>query len=494
MIPEARYIFKHALVQDAAYDSLLKSRRQELHGKIARVLEARFPEVKDTEPELLAHHYAAAGQAGAAIAYWLKAAKRAASRSTYRESLAHLDAGTAMLSGLPPGSERTRLELQLQLQRSTALLATQGMSAAATGKAFAAARELCNQLGEDTKEIFQALYGIWAFHVASSQFQGSHEVAQEALRRAQQINEPAVLVLAHRMMGTTLVPNGALPEAAEHLEKVGLLYDPERDRESALIYGSDIKAGAFAWLSQAKYLLGQPDRALAVASAALEHAESLKHFHSIAFARYWLPFVHLQRREPEQALEEGKLAMSLSEKHGFGMWYQLAKASCGVALIELGQTSDGMVMIRESLTEGERMGIRFNSPYHLAALGIAAAKAQQWEEAANYLTEAANQVEISGQRWYEGEIYRLRGELLLAQGAEEAQAESSLVRSLEIVRAQHARSWELRTSTSLAKLWQSQGKRQEAHDLLAPLYNWFIEGLDTKDLKEAKALLEELAS
>ena len=494
--PEAHYTFKHALVQDAAYDSLLKSRRRELHGKIARVLEESFPASKDAKPELLAHHFGAAGMAQVAIDYWLRAAKRAADRSTYREALDQLDAGTTLLESLPAGRERTLSQLRLQLQRAAALLASKGYSATETGSAWAAARELSDQLGDDVRETFSALLGISVFHVSRGELLKAEETAREMLRRADKINDPALLMVAHNRLGTALSFRGALQEADQHFAHAVRLYDPIRDRESYSLAGSDFKAISLAHQSPTLHLLGYPDRALAANREAINHAESLGHAHGVAATMWLVLLLAMLRREPSRVLEHAKRMMTLSDQHGFPLWCGSSKFASGVALVDLGATAQGMDLIRTWLDWTKAMVHRVNRTFYISALAAGEAVSKQWEAAANRLDEATSEVEVTDERWYEAEIHRLKGEFLLARDrvAMAAQAEVCFDQSLSVARAQSAKTWELRTAMSLAKLWQSQGRREDAHGLLAPIYGWFTEGFDTVDLKEAKALLKELAA
>ncbi len=492
--PEATYTFKHALVQDTAYDSLLKSRRRDLHGKIAGVIETRFPRLQETEPEILASHYSAAGQADPAIAYWLKAARRATTRSAFREALAQLDQAEVLLNDQPPGPQRTQRALQLQVQRAAVLLVTKGMSNLETGAAYDRARELCDQLGDDVEEIFPALYGNYIFHLVRGDAVQSADAAQAAWRRAQQVKTPALLLLGRRVMGPSLVQRGELHSAADHLEHALQLYDPVRDRESALIYGADLKSACLSWQAQVTILLGAPDRALTLAAAAVDHAESLPHLHSVAFALSWLSTVHFLRREPTRAFEHAQRELALSQRHEFGMWLAYSKADSGAALIEGGNTEDGLNWMKEYFASTNVTGHSFNRPLHLSAVASGAAQRHKWGEAAEYLTAALHQVETSGERWYEAELYRLKGEFMLAEHSMAAAEQAILCfdQSLAVARVQGAKLWELRTSMSLGKLWLKQGRRSEARDLLAPAYAAFVEGFDTQDLKEAKFLLDSL--
>jgi predicted ATPase len=491
-LPRAKYVFKHALIQDAAYESLLKRSRQQYHRHIAEVLEARFPALTDTQPELLAYHYSGADRAAEAIAYWIKAAKHAAGASAYRESLAHAEAGIALLPRLPVGA-RTYPALQLQLLRANALLATSGYAAAETGEAFALARELCSQLSEYVDEIFPTLWGLYAFHVVRAEYPLALEVAHDALQRAQRLGNPAFVVLGHRILGPSLVLTGRPNAAREHLEQVLRDYDPIRDRASAESYSIDFKAAGCAWLAQADFLTGRPDRALALAREAVSQAQRLQHAHSIAQAQYWLALVHFLRGEPGLSLEHAKSALNVSNKHGFRMWSALAQAQYGSALIDLGDARQGVDLIWAALGRGASIGMKFTRPFSLTRLAVGAARLNEWDEAGKRLTEALEEARASGERWYEAEIHRLNGELLWDRhGAAAArEAEAHVRTALEIAQAQGARAWQLRAALSLARLWQAQGKATQAREAIAPIYRSFAEGFDTADLRQACALLEE---
>jgi class 3 adenylate cyclase/predicted ATPase len=492
--PDARYTFKHALVQDAAYDSLLKARRLELHAQIAQVIEAKFSSLAETEPELLAHHYTAGGVAEPAIVYWLKAAKRAASRSAHQEAMAQLDAAVGLLDSLSVRDTRTRLALQVQLQRAGVLLVTKGMSSADTATAYDLAHESCNQLGDEIEESVAALYGIYLFHLVGGDALRSVNAAQDALRRAQRINKPALLVVAHRVMGASLVMRGDLPAAVGHLKQALDQYDPVRDRESAAAYGSDLKAVSQAWMGWAYMVLGKPDSALNLVHEAIRYAESLKNFHGVALMLSWLSLTHFLRREPVLAREAAQRGLDLAKQHEFAMWSNYTKADYGAALIEGNQVHDGIDMMQQYFAGAKITGHRFNRPLHLSVMAIASAKLCDWGAVARYLNEAIEQIEAVGERWFEAELHRLKGEFLLAQHGLSVADDAThyFLRSLDLARAQGARLWELRSSMSLAKLLQTQRHAKKAHEVLAPVYSQFTEGFETTDLKNAKELLDEL--
>ncbi|MFN0316469.1 MAG: AAA family ATPase [Burkholderiales bacterium] len=493
--PDTAYTFKHALVQDAAYDSLLKSRRQALHAKIARVLEEHFPATKDTEPELLAHHHTSAGEFDVAIPLWIKAANRASSRSSYREALTHVNSSAELLLDRPAGRERLQLELQLHLLRATALLATKGMSAVETGESFKAAWKLCAQLEEDSSDVVRSLYGMYAFHTVCGEYNESIEVARELQNRFSRSNDSLPRGLALRMIGATLLQRGDVKGSIDHLTESLALHDPERDRACASVHGMDFKAPCLSYLAQALWVSGSADRAIQASSEAVKHATALQHDHTLAHALQWLSYLHLLRGEYSLALDNSRQLMQLANQQQFAMWRGYARANEGVALIHLGYANEGAGQVVKFIHESERVGTRFNRTFHLAALADGMIRANRWEEAENRLSEAARHIETMGECWYEPEILRINGDYHLARRGCEGKpaAEGCFQTSLRIAREQQAKSWELRTSTSLAKLWQSQGKISEARALLEPVYGWFTEGFGTKDLKDAKALLDELA-
>jgi adenylate cyclase len=304
-------------------------------------------------------------------------------------------------------------------------------------------------------------------------------------------------MLAHRMMGPPLVQRGEPCAASEHLERVRQLYDPARDRGSAQVFGADLKASGLAFMSQAVWLQGYPDRALTWAREGLSDAEALPHAYTVSFAQLWVALVHFLRGEAGLAAEQALRAMELCQEFRFIQHLAYAKAHRGRALIDLGEAQEGVALLRVGLDDGAGMRIVLNRTLNLASLAAGAARLGDWDQAMERLDEAQAQVEASGERWYEPEIQRLRGEFSLAQhglATAAEQAESCFHQSIALARRQGAKSWELRAASSLARLWQSQGKVEQAYDRLASIYNWFTEGFDTRDLKEAKVLLEGLSA
>jgi predicted ATPase/class 3 adenylate cyclase len=491
--PQARYRFKHALVQEAAYASLLKSRRQQLHTRIAMVLEARFPALGETEPEVLAHHYTEAGLPAHAIPYWQRAGQRAIELSAYIEAIAHLTKGLEILKTLSDTPERARQELDLQLTLGPALTATKGNGAPDVERAYARARELCQQLGE-TPQLFPALLGLRAIYFMRAEFHTARELGEQLLSLAQSIQDPTLLLEAHRAHGTTLFFLGELFAAQKHLEQSIALYDPLQHRAHAILNPFDLGVACRCWEGLTLWLLGYPDQALERSHEALVRAQELTHPYSLVFALNYAAWLHQYRREAQAAQERAEAAITLSADRGFAHHLELGMTWRGWALAAQGREEEGIAQMRQGLAARGAAGADANPPFLLALLAGAYGTAGQAEEGLTVLDEALATAHKTGEGVCEAELYRLQGELLLRLSPEHrAGAEARFQQAIEIARRQQAKSLELRAAMSLSRLWQQQGKRAEARQLLAEVYSWFTEGFDTADLEEAKALLEELS-
>jgi class 3 adenylate cyclase/predicted ATPase len=502
-IPEAVYTFKHALVRDTAYDSLLQSRRQELHRKIARVIEQRLPASKDTEPELLAHHYTEAGMIQEAVGYWIKAGQRAVDRSAYREALGHLAAGLGLIPSLPPSLERKQQELQLQTARAAALQATQGFGGEETGRAYSRARELCAELG-DAPEVFPVLHGVFLFHMLRGETQRGYDAATECLRRAQTQEQLTPLMIGHRSVGSALLHLGKFPEAAEHLRQLcelveseyqhsstvhGLSRGSERLAPQPLLYGIHPRTAARAFLSLTLYALGYPNQAHAAAMDALDHAQQLGHLQNLGYALYWSNLTGIQLGEFAAVKERAQRLQALAE-HGFSQWAAFGTFQHGLALAALGDTESGIPQMKQGLKEYRALGSVLYLPSMEALLAVALARTQHMGEAMATISDAVARATETRELWFQAELHRLRGELWRQSAPD--MAESCFRQALATAQGQGAKSWELRAATSLAHLRCDQGEYEQAHQLLAPVYAWFDEGFETPDLRDAKALLEEL--
>jgi TOMM system kinase/cyclase fusion protein len=496
--PQATYIFKHALIQDTAYQSLLRSTRQQHHQRIAQVLEAHFPALCETQPELLAHHYTEAGLSAQAMSYWQRAGQRAVERSANLEAVAHLTQGLELLATLPETPERAQQELIMQTTLGPALINTKGQAAPEVLDTYARARELCQQVGE-TPQLFQVLRGLWYFYLHRVELQTARELGEQLLTLAEHVADSALRLEAHYALGNTLNYMGEFAAAQAHFAQGIARYDPQQHRSHAFRYGQDPGVICRAYAGVTLWYLGYPDQALQRSHEALTLARELAHPFSLGNAMFFAAWLHQFRREWHLAQERAEAAIANGVEQGNAVLRAGGTIFRGWALAERspepgagqGQGEEGIVQMQQGLTAWRATGAAVFQPYGLALLATASAKAGQHEAGLTLLVEALALTNDKGERRWEAALYRLRGELLLARSAEHhAEAETCFHQALDVARQQQAKSWELRAATSLARLWQHQGKRTEASELLAPIYNWFTEGFDTADLQEAKALLE----
>jgi predicted ATPase len=490
--PQATYLFKHALIQDTAYQSLLRSTRQQYHQHIAQVLEARFPDLCETQPELLAQHYTEAGLMAQAVLYWQRAGQRAVQRSAHVEAVAHLTRGLALLTMLPDTPERARQELALQLALADALAATRGYAAPAVGEACARARELCQQVGE-TAQRFRLLARLWSFHLVRAELQTAHEFAQQCLTLSQQMGDPTALLSAHQGLGQVLLHLGALVSARSHLEQVLALYNPQQHRQQVAARQEPGMIG-LSYTARVLWLLGFPDQALQRSDAALSLARDVGMPGNLAYALLaYAAMLHEFRREERLAQEYTEVGMALAAEQGLAQLLAMGTIRRGRALAARGSGDDGLAQMHQGLAAYRATGAEVRRPYFLALLAETYGKTGQPSQGLSVLTEALTMVDKTAEGWWAAELHRLKGELLLRQASPTEEVEGCFRQALEIARPQQAKSLELRAAMSLSRLWQQQGKRAAAHELLAPIYGWFTEGFDTADLQEAKALLEELS-
>jgi predicted ATPase len=502
--PQATYLFKHALIQDAAYQSLLKSTRQRYHNQIAQVLEEHFPETKETQPELLAHHYTEAGLTAQAIPYWQQAGQRAVQRSANVEAIAHLTKGLELLKTLPDTSERAQQELTLQITLGQPLIATKGYAAPEVGVVYSRARELCRQVGE-TSQLFPVLRGLWAFYNVRAEYKTARELGEQCLTLAQRVQDPALLIEAHYALGNTLFLLGEFASVRAHLEQGIAVRDPQQHRFRTFLYGQGPRVGCLSYAAVVLWCLGYSDQALKRSHEALTLAYELSHPFSLAFALLTAAMFHQLRREWQTVHEQAEAIITLCADQGFSYFLAVGTILRGWALTEQGQEEEGIAQMRRGLAAYRATGAELNRPSFLALLAEAYGKAGKAEEGLTVLAEALDLVDKTGACVSEAELYRLKGQLTLQQfgvqsselptpnSQAEAEAEACFLKAIAIARRQQAKSLELRATVSLARLWQQQGKHHAARNILSEIYGWFTEGFDTKDLQEAKALLEELS-
>jgi predicted ATPase/class 3 adenylate cyclase len=491
--PAATYLFKHALIQETAYQSLLRSRRQQAHQRIAQVLEEQFPDTAQTQPELLAHHYTEAGLTEQAIPYWQRAGQRAVERSAHVEAISHLTRALELLRTLPDTPARAQQELTLQHTLGVPLLSTKGWAAPDVEQVYARAYALCQQVG-DTREIFPVHFGLCGFHEVRGNFLTGCELAEQLLTLAQRHHDPALLLHGHRALGENLYMRGELVSARARLEQGIALYDPQQHRAHAFLYGHDSGMACRVYAAQVLWLLGYPEQALQRSHEALTLARELSHPFSLAFVLNFAVRIHRLRREWQASQAHAEALLALATEQGFAYWVAIGTMNRGAALAAQGQGETEIAEIRQGLADWRATGAELGWPSLLAMLATAYGDVGQPAAGLPLLDEALAVGDKNDERFYEAELYRLKGELLLALSADhQAEAAACYHQALTIACHQQARSWELRAAMSLSRLWQQQGKCKEAHDLLAPIYGWLTEGFDTADLQEAKALLQELS-
>ena len=491
--PDAEYTFKHALVQDAAYSTLLRGRRQQLHASIVRVLEEQFPGTGETQPELLAHHCTRAGLIEKGVAYRHRAGRHAMARSAMIEAVAQLAQGLELLADLPAGDERDHLELDVQVALGAAIAATKGFAALEVGRAYERARELCRQRA-DHPELPAVLSGLFVHHLHRSGVHVCYDVAEELLRLAEQRRDPAACAVGHRYLAAGALHRGNQQLALAHFELALALYDRADQRSPVLLSMSDIRVASLNFIPLILLWRGEIDQAIARSRAAFAAAQELGDAYTMSHVFHLNCWLYQHLDDPTTVRERAEAAMKLTAEHGFSLWEMDAAFWRGWALAAAGEVTTGAAQMRRAIAAKKGLGVVNQVPFLLGLLADICTQAGDPTEARDLLTEALRIVDGTQERWFEAELRRLRAEALLASSpCDSAEAEASLSHALAVARDQEARFWELRVATSLARLWRDQGKRTDARDLLAPIYHCFTEGFDTRDLKEAAALLAELA-
>ena len=498
--PHASYLFKHALVQDAAYGTLLREPRRALHARIAQTLETNFAEIAENQPELVARHCSEAGLIEKAAFFWGKAGKRSLSRSALVEAAAQLTRALDQIATLPATDELRREQIELQVAVITPLMYVKGYVAPETKASVERARSLIEQaerLGDPPKDrllLFSVLYGFWtASHVA---FNGDNmrELATQFLALAEKQTTSAPLMVGHRLMGMSLLQTGDICQGRAHFDRAMALYNPIEHRPIATRFGVDTRVSILSNRSWALWILGYPAMALADAERALQEARE------IGQAANMMYLVHLafpltycgEYAAPNKLLKE---IIALADEKNVLYFKALAVMFQGCLFAATGDTLDTIRLMVPTITSVQSTGSTLWVPFYLSSLAGAYAEAGRFSDAVRSIEEATTMLQTTGERWCEAEIKRIAGEIALKSPSQDvAKAEACFERALTVARQQQAKSWELRAAMGLARLWRDQGKPQQARELLAPVYGWFTEGFDTRDLKDARALLEELAA
>jgi class 3 adenylate cyclase/predicted ATPase len=496
--PHASYLFKHALVQDAAYGMLLREPRRALHSRIAAALEDQFAETTENQPEILARHCSEAGLIEKAASLWGKAGQRSLARSALAEGAAQLARALAEIVALPPTPTTRREQIMLQVALITALFHTKGFAAPETKEAVEEARLLIEQaeaLGEppDPLLLFSVLYGFWATHYVAFNGDVLRELAVQFLGLAEKQKAVVPLMVGHRLMGATLVFTGNVAEGRAHYDQAIALYDPAEHRPLALRFGQDVGVTILSFRSQALWFLGYPEAAHTDAEHALQAAREIGHAGTLMYALSIAPLTLFLSGDYGQASTLAEKVIALADERGVLFWKALGTINRGCILAMTGSSADAVQTITSGISGWRSTGATVWMPLFLSYLAKAHAALDQFEDAWRCIDGALTAVETTKERWYEADIHRTAGELaLLSPQPDATKAEVCFERALAVARKQRAKSWELRAAMSMARLWHKKGKREQARDLLAPVYGWFTEGFQTLDLKEAKALLGEL--
>jgi class 3 adenylate cyclase len=491
-IPRAVYTFKHVLVRDAAYSGLLKTRRAALHATIADVFERRFPEIVEAQPETVAHHLTEAGLFEKAAGYWLRAGRNAAMRSASIEAIAHLERGIEAAGHLADGTEKDRLELDFQFALGPCLIATQGPASNKAVATFARARELCERLGNPPEQL-QIMFWL----TTSSVIRGELPVAQETiavlLQLAEARGDRPALLNATRGQAMIRLFMGRLTDAREAIERAVAEFEAssEDERLAARAAGQDAGVADLALMSWVLWLLGYADAANTRIDAAIRRADAINHPHSQAYACYYASVLYALRGEISTAQRHAKRCWVLSEEHGFRQWHGLAKAVDGICATLLGGSSSAFEQIRAAMDEYRGAGYQLGITALYVLLCPVLLSNQEQGAAQALIEQGLATTSRNSERIFEAELCRLKARTLILRGSPDAGIEL-LHKALATARSQRAKALELRLATDLAALWTEQGKRKETLELLAPVYGWFTEGFETQDLKQARALLDQL--
>jgi class 3 adenylate cyclase/predicted ATPase len=497
--PYATYLFKHALVQDAAYGTLLREPRRALHARIAETLESQFADIAESQQELLAHHCTEAGLIEKAAGLWGKAGQRSLDRSALVEAAAQFTRALEQIATMPGTAALRREQIKLQVALITPLIHVKGYAAAETKAAAEQARLLIEQaeaLGEPPEDpllLFSVLYAVWVANYIAFNGDVMRELAAQFLALAEKHGATVPLMVGHRVMGITLMETGDVAQSRTHYNQAIALYDPAEHRPLATRFGQDLRVAPLSYRSRALWLLGYPEAALADTDQAISNAREIGQAATLMYALGNAPFTYFECGNYAKAMAVVDELATLADEKGAVFWKARGLSLQGSLLALTGKASDAVLMITSGVTAIRSTGATLKLPIHLGHFARAHADLGHFDEAWRCIGDTMTAVETTKEKWCEAEVHRVAGEIALKSPVPDAtKAQAYFERALAVARAQQAKSWELRAATSLARLWRDQGKRDEAHDLLAPVYGWFTEGFDTLDLKEAKALLNEL--
>ena len=497
--PHATYLFKHALVQDAAYGTLLREPRRALHARIAEALESQFPEIAENQPELLARHCTEAGRIEKATSLWGKAGQRSLARSALAEAAEQLTRALAQIAALPATPALRREEIKLQVALANTLMSVKGYAAPETKAAVEQARLLIEQaeaLGEPPEDpllLFSVLYGFWVANLVAFNGDAMRELAAQFLALAEKQGATVPLMIGHRLMGSSLLLTGDIAEGRAHYDRAIALYDPAEHRPLATRFGQDVRVAILCYRSLALWYLGYPEAAVADSDQAISDAREIGQATTLMYALSHAAWPRILCGDYATATAFVDELIALAEEKGTLFWKAPGIMYRGWVFVLTGKASDAIHVITAGITAWRSTGATGLAQPALSNLAKAYAELGQFEDAWRFVDEMLTEIETTKERWWEAELHRVAGEIALkSPKPDAAKAQAYFERALAVARAQQAKSWELRAAMSMARLLRDQGKWQQAHDLLAPVHGWFTEGFDTLDLKQAKALLDEL--
>jgi len=498
--PHATYLFKHALVQDAAYGTLLREPRRTLHARIAETIESEFADIAENRPELLARHWTEAGVIEKAAFLWGKAGQRSLARSALVEAAEQLRRALDQIATLPSTPVLRGEQIKLQIALVNALMHVKGYAAPEPKAAVEQARQFIERaeaLGEHPEDpllLFSALYGVWAASYVAFNGDVTRELASQFVALAEKQDQVVPLMVGHRLIANSLMLTGDIAKGREQYNQAFAFYDPAKHRSLATRFGQDVGVSIFVYRALAQWMLGYPDTALADANHALEDAHAGGQAGTLMYAQFHTSLTNVLCANYAAATAQSDEVVRLADEKNAAIWKALATMQKGCVLALSGKASEGIQMITSGMTTYKSTGSRVYLPIFLAHLARAYAEVGQFDDAWHRIGEALSAVETTNERWYEAEINRIGGEIALRlPQLGSSRAEAFFERALTVARAQQAKSWELRAAMSAARFWRDQGMREKANALLAPIYGWFTEGFSTHDLKQAKALLLEMS-
>jgi len=491
--PRCSYIFKHALLEDALYNALVKGKRQQFHRRIAEVLEEQFPQTAETRPELLAHHFSEAGLAEKGVGYWLKAGLRSRDRSAEVEAIGHLNRGLMLLETLDASPARDVLELDLLRPLGSAYMASRGYGAPGVGPVFARACELSERVGQPV-QVFASMYGNWAFHFVRGDLWRSTDLASEALEFARQHGDPEIIMEALKMRGQTMLYRADFARAHDHVAMAVDQYDdPERTKYWEAYTSQDPAVANRCHLAVCLWHLGFPDQALRIIVEMLRLARAIGHPFSLAYALHHASWLNLGCRLGAEVTATAEEQIVISSEQGFSLWQASGMFFKGAGLLQQGRLQEALPLVLNGLHAFQATGAELMLTYQFSALGEAYTKAGRFDDARQALDDGLALAEKNDECCYEVELHRLLGELHLAEKDDQAAAEQCFRTAIQTARRQQSKAWELRATMSLARLWLRQGRRDEARDALTAVYATYTEGFTTPDLIDVRALLETLS-